>query len=394
MSTPDVRITVYNHSMVTQALDVSAQCYSSVKYTDTPAGNGAALLTLGLHYEDVINLGYWTARNIVEISTGDCVLTQATSAGATRLFIDSSAPFDPAGGEDKQQTYLWDGAALTMQIPVLGVNPPSTTGPFWIDVGTPPSGIIPAYGAGTIVGRRRYTGFIMKRDMANEKLPRTAITCAGISRRLDEGVGSFAFNKINVASCIQLVLSQFATDWPEIPTAVIPIVSDAAGMSIDFSGSREHTTAAKMIADVLAAISGASVGSGDLYALRIGHDRTPRLLKLFDSISKAYTFNQTLPQGVLNFEPMSVKSGAEDAAKLFNVVKVIGDINPLNKQPVSATVSDPASITLYGRIEASPVTNTACKTLDACKSYAQAILNQQSLAVSANSFRIHTRNDY
>ena len=164
----DVRVTVYD-PFYAQVLSPDAVQFAgdfnggTISYEDTPAGCGAAKLQLGLRYEDVAARGYWTAMNIVEISTGDNVMQIASSPGSSTIYLDANDGFDPALGEDAQLAYFWDGGTLTIRVPVLGIG--TDPNGDYITVGAPlGGGMLPAYGPGTIVGRRRYTGQIIRRE--------------------------------------------------------------------------------------------------------------------------------------------------------------------------------------------------------------------------------------
>ena len=352
-----------------------------IKFEDLQSGCGSATLTLGLRYEELVNRGYWTARNIVEISAGDDVLTAASASGATSLAIKNPQLFDPAEGEDAQQIYLFDGTTLAMRIPVTGVSGTTLT------IGSPKdvSGntySLPAFAQGTVVGRRRYAGYVMRRETPNDKGPRATVTLAGIGRRLNEAIGTFTYNMQDVGTAVALAINGFANRYPELLAGSYPVVN------VLYSGSKERVSVSKMVSEALSAIT-----TGDQWILRIGHDRTPRLIKLYDSMSNTYAYNQVFAQGTTYFEPVGFKQSGEDASRLFNSVEVIGDTNAATKQPARAIVQDTTSIALYGQIDAAPVTNTACKTDAACATYARAILLQQSLATADNTFRVYTHND-
>src|ERR1700737_4274129 len=124
MAIPDVRVTVWAaDKSVCKATDVSGDLNGGhVRYEDTPGGNGAGEIGIGLNYETVYDRGYWTRLNVVEISTGDDTLRTSISSGATKLYVTSTLPYDTAQGEDAQQVYLWNGVTLTMGIPVTGVG--------------------------------------------------------------------------------------------------------------------------------------------------------------------------------------------------------------------------------------------------------------------------------
>lgn len=380
----DVRITIYDPKMAgVLALDASGDLGGSgvvLQYEDTPIGCGAAKITLGLRNEDVIARGIWGALNIVEISTGDDTLQAPIAGGATKLYVTSTDPWDPAKGEDAQLCYI-NGAHLTMRIPVTGIGSDGG-GPF-ITVGAPlGGGSIPAEGAGAIIGRRRYCGRIVRRSRRNTKKPETPITLMGLGNWL-KGNGSWTVANTDVGATIFNSLFQLNSRWPffTISAGNFPVVGSS------YTGSANRYDVSRFVADVLQ-----SVTNGDVWVLRIGHDRTPRLIKLYTSASNTYTYTLTLPQGVTAFEPMDVLV-EDDATNVFNSVEVIGDVDPVTKMNVAAIVQDAVSIGLYGQIDHDPVTNTKCKTQAQCVAAATALLNASSIASQNCGFRVFVRND-
>src|ERR1035438_6166452 len=99
-----LRMSIYDHTGTMLLLDVSSDLAGGdVTYEDTPNGCGAAQLTLGLLYEQVISDGYYTARNIIEISSGDDCVQSAFGLGATKIYVGSKGGYDTGIGHDKGQ---------------------------------------------------------------------------------------------------------------------------------------------------------------------------------------------------------------------------------------------------------------------------------------------------
>ena len=388
----DVRVTVLDRSALTvQMLDaVSNGDFGNgvIKYEDTPTGNGAASMQIGLHWEEVFTRGYYVGLNVVEISTADNTMTAACNAGATKIYVDSNAGFDTSQGEDTQQAYFWDGATLCMRVPVTGVG--SDAGGPYITVGAPFSGggnptTLPAYGIGTYVGRRRYSGRIIRRRRPNQKMPLAQVEMIGCASAFDQADGqTFTVNNIDVGTSIYNTLANFATRWPYLSISA----GNFPSVGVNATASLQNCSVTQMLTTLLA-----SVSSGDLWVVRVGHDRTPRLVKLYVSGTNTYTYARTLTQGVVEFEPMNVSAEDQDVSKLFNSIMVIGATDPGTQTPVSAIVQDATSIATYGQIDAQPVTNTALTTVAACAAYGNAMLKQWSLATASNSFRVYIRND-
>lgn len=472
---PDVRITVFD-AFAQTVLQLDAITSGDIgnneviKYEDTPTGNGAGQIPLALTFSEVVQRGYWRGYNIVEISTADNTMTAACASGATKIYVDSKAGFDTSLCPDTQQAYFWDGATLTMRVPVTGVGHDS--GGDYITVGSPLAGggnpvTLPGYGIGTYVGRRRYCGRIMRRSRPNEKNPLCVVTLVGFGTSggpFDKAVATYTFTEYDPGEALyQAIYNTFngrpggqvlnisqsnfptiersysttltantalhATQFFVASTAglaesdIVTIGTGASqeqltigdvsktGLFFDtttqaqfahsngdpvtlpagdgFTGSLQNAQLSQMVNEILTAIP-----TGDIWVVRISHDRTPRLLKLYDAASNTYTYNKFLPQGTFYFEPLSVSVDDEDTSNIFNSIEIIGNTDPTTQQPVRAIVQDKQSINvLYGQIDATPVTVTGIQTVDDCAAYGQGLLNQSSLAVSNNKLRVFVRND-
>jgi hypothetical protein len=381
----DVRITVYNPKMTAVlALDASADLGGSgvvLQYEDTPTGCGAATLTVGLRNEDIIARGIWATMNIVEISKGEDTLQAPITLGATKAYVTSTDPWDTTKGEDTQQLYFYDGVTLTARVPVTGIG--SDGGGKFITFGAPlGGGTVPAYGAGAIVGRRRYVGRIIRRSLQNAKRPQSIVKLVGLGNWL-KAVDSFAITNADIGTTAYNALQKNASRWPflTITAGNFPVVGQ------NYTGAANRQGVDRFVGDVLSGVS-----NGDIWALRVGHDRAPRLVKLYTSATNTYTYTMTLPQGVVAFEPLNV-TAEDDATNVFNSVEVLGDTDPFTKQPCGAIVQDATSISLYGQIDREPISNTKNKTNAQCQAQATAILNQSAIASQNCGFRVNTRND-
>jgi hypothetical protein len=311
-----------------------------------------------------------------------------SSAAAGVAYLDTIWTFDPAQGEDGQQAYFWDGATLTMLCPVTKVGT-DATGPY-IEVGQSlAGGLMGSYAAGTLVGRRRYTGRIVRRSQTNDYQPNGTVTLVGMAKALDQAYGTFAVGaaaNVDTGTVIYQTLLQLSPGhWPffTLDPSNFPTVGSI------YSGSKTDYSATQQIADCLN-----SIPTGDVWTLRVGHDLVPRLIKLYDSTSNTYTYNVTLDQHAAMFVPVAVQIDDEDVSGLYNALKATGDQDPTTKQPVSAIVDDPDSIEFYGfQIDGQPVNNLGCKTSPDCANYATGLLNQFSIARSNQQFQVFTRND-
>jgi hypothetical protein len=391
---PDVRITVFDAFAqtvlcldATSAGDIGSS--SQIKYEDTPAGNAAATIPLALTLTEITARGYWRGMNIVEISAVDNVMTASCSSDATKIYIDSTSRFDPATGEDQQQAYFWDGATLCMRVPVTGIGHDGG-GPF-ITIGTPLTGggnpaVLPAYGAGTYVGARRYCGRIMRRSRPNTKNPQAVVTCVGLGLTggmFDKSYATFAATNQDVGPLLYNSFEQFATrqGWQAVSlnSANFATIGTSVSMTLNTS------PLSQWINQIITAIP-----TGDTWTVRMGHDRTPRLIKLYDSSSNTYTYPVTLPQNVTDFEPVNVEIDDEDVSNLYNSIEVIGDTDPTTNQPVADIGQDGTSISLYGQVDGAPQTVTGLKTVTDCQNYAVSLLNESSGPASNNKFRVFT----
>jgi hypothetical protein len=391
---PDIRITIYDPmGQAPLTLDASTDAgYEGVVYADIPQGSDAATITLRLPIETTIADGYWTAGNIVEISTGDDYLQAAYVTGSNKIYVSSLAGYAASFGHDLQQLYLYTLGSGTSYMLVQVVGSGTDSGGAYLTLaGT--GATIPNLPAGTIVGRRRYAGRIVRRELTNDRTPQQIITCAGLYTRLDQQNGSFTFTSYDVGSAIYQSLLMFAPTLPEFNI----LLANFPTVGLTYTGTSERVGPLAAIANILSAVS-----TGDTWIVRVGHDRTPRLVRLFTLSSNTYTYPVSIAQDTAApFAVNLVKNVDQDATNMYNVVEVIGDTDPITKQPVRAIVYDAVDgsgnpvagspMALYGRIEATPVSNSSLKTVTACAAYGQALLSVNDVPAQASSFRIYTR---
>ncbi len=470
MAAPDVRVSIWNPSFSTcELLDaVSAGHFNGgqIQYEDTPAGCGSGKLILGLRYEEMWQSGVYAQLNGIEISTGDDTLQTAITAGATKIYVGSTLPYDSAHGADIQQIYLYDGVHLTMGIPVTGTG--TDGGGAYLTIGTPRTmpgnpATIPAYGTGTIVGRRRYAGIVRLCERPNQKLPAATVTLGPLSSAFSEAVGGYTVGVTagcDVGFAVWTFLNQFSGQWPQL-TISQSLLNVTVGSV--FSGSETQCTADQMLSDALQAIAGVAsaltantsagantslpvtAGTGTLFSagaqinvgsgadaetctvvsstanaivvastanahtsgeavtttassqwyVRVGHDRTPRLIQLYSAQTNGYAYPLTLTLGTTAFEPVNVDITDQDAQQFYNRILVYGNTNPATQQPYSAIVEDAASFALVGRwIDGNPVTVSSLNSNTACAAYGQQLLDQFDLGQQHGTCRVYTRNDF
>ncbi len=305
---------------------------------------------------------------------------------ACRLYVTSTKPWDGSQEPEAQQAFLDNSITKTIRIPVTTYGTDAASGVPYITTALPlGGGTISAYGAGTVVGRRRYCGYILRRSSTNSKSPQVTLSLIGASNRIT-GVGTFTVANTDVGTAIYNALYQFSSvgRWPFI---VGVLQSNFPTVGAPYTATSNRYPVTEFISDALQAIS-----SGDLWAFRVGHDRIPRLVQLYTSATNTYTYNVTLPQGQIAFDPLAVTI-ADDASNVYNSVEVIGNTDSTTNISVDAIVQDANSIALYGQIDYPPQTNTKLTTQAACVAQATSLLNESSIATQNNGFTVYTRND-
>lgn len=387
----DVRITIFDPIFGSVlARDVSNRT-TAVTYENAPDGCRGATVGTDLLWEEVFDRGIYQGRNGIEISTGDDLLnldfTGPRADGTSRLYVTSTAPYDVGKTGCNGQVYLWDGGILTMGIPVIGVGVEPNGQPY-IDVGPPAAWPgnptkIPAYAASaTIVGRRVYAGRIAGRDRSNTRDKKMIYSCVGMTSRLNERNITYTFNVYDIGASIYHCIQQITWGDLYVDPANFPVVGQT------YSGTGTNSAVLSAITGALAANS-----TGDVWVVRVGHDRAPRLLNLYRGASNTYTVTTTFDQSSARLGATSVTSRDEDTSKMFNSVLVNGDTDQVSGQPYGAIAQDALSITTYGQIDAPPVSNTSLKSNTACYALAKTLLNEQAIPVASNSCVIYARSD-
>jgi hypothetical protein len=388
----DFRISVFSPNAQTlEANDISGDVIA-LTYEDTPTGCGAGKLTLGIYLEDVDSDGYYEPFNLVEISSGDMRLATACAAGATKVYLDTTEPLDRTKGEDVQQLYFYDGTNLTMRVPVVSIG--TDGGGVYANIGAPDGHLgnpstLPAYGVGTIVGRRRYVGRVALVSSQETRDPNVTVTLVGLTVAWTQASGSVTATtsaNVDVGTALYDVLVQFATShWPffAFSQANFPTVG------YTYADTLTTVTMDRFIADALGAIP-----TADFWVVRVGHDRIPRLVQAYIASSNTYVYNRTLQQGVTNFEAQQVQIDGDAIANVYNAVTVTGSSSGPSGQPITVQVTDPASITALGfQIDGPPASNTAITTTAAASTYGAGLLAQNSLASATLKLLVWTNDD-
>lgn len=316
-------------------------------------------------------------------------LLPAANNTGTRFYVLSKKAYDTAQGEDVPQVYLFDGVNLCMRIPVTAVG----TDVFgdYIVVGAPIAGggnlaSIPATPAGAVVGRRRYAGRIVRRTREySTRLPNAVLECVGFSKRLGEAVGSFAFSSYDIGGVIWQSISNMSARFPDL----VINQSNFPAVGASYSVTATDVTVEEVVTNALTAVP-----SGDIWALRIGHDRTPRVERVYTASTNTYARTVALPVHVGPYEPQNLKVVDQDATSLFNTVKIIGDTDPVTKQVFQAIGSDTTSISTYLQIDAPPISNANLKSQDAVTSFGLSAISNSGIPTSANELKLFCKNDY
>ena len=271
---PDLRLTVLSPSANDVViLDASSDLQGKpwqVQYEKTTGGCGAGMLKLGLRYEEAFARGYATAMNLVEISTGDDMLQASCASGATKLYVASTEAYDVAQGEPVPQIYMYDGVTLTMRIPVTGVGQDANGN--YITIGSPLAGggnptTLPAYTAGpTIIGRRRYAGYIARRERPKQNEPSTTLTLQPLAVIFDKTMGSYTFAQsanVDIGAAILSTLQVFGTPG---------VTASGAGFSTTLSASCAAS------ASTIVVTSNTGIGAGTYIVLDYGTSVSERVL--------------------------------------------------------------------------------------------------------------------
>ncbi len=285
----------------------------------------------------------------------------------------------------------WANGSTTAGVTATVIWVTSSTPAPYIIIGTPADGSnLPAYPAGTIVGRRRYAGRIVKRVRENSKTPLMTLTLAGLQNDLGNCIGDFlialsAAQDVG-ALCYQAIANFAASHFPFFALSQTNFPTTGA----TYSGNNTNITVDAFLQYALDAIT-----TGDQWNLRVGHDLTPRLVKIFDYATLSYTYNVTLPQSTAasplwGFEPVKVTVSDQDTSNAYNAIMVTGD-STATGQSTSAIVTDATAITALGfQIDGPAQSNLACKTNQQCAIAAQGLLNANVLPVSVQQGTVPT----
>lgn len=386
----NVRVTIFDAKFASVVvLNVGGEV-QAVRYDDQPGGCAAGSLQTTLTWEQVYHRGYYLGRSGVEISTMDDYLRAPIAAGATKIYVGDTRPYDTSVHPETPQIAIDDGIHFTARIPVTGVGS-DALGPY-ITVGAPLAGggnptTIPAYGSGALIFRRRYSGRIVKDDEANDLTAPASISLQGMSQRINERNLSLAFNQVDVGACVYQALIGGDPTQPPLFADLVIAQANFPNVGTTYTGKRDKVQVAQMIQEVL------SVIPGDVWTVRVGHDRTPRLIKLYDSATNTYAFNVALSQKQPYYAAVGVKSSREDTSQLANAIMVTGDTNTQTNQPAAAIVSDDSSIAEYLQIDAPPTSVTGVQTDDGAAKVAQGLLQQRSLPAASHSLSVSCRYD-
>lgn len=229
----------------------------------------------------------------------------------------------------------------------------------------------------------RYAGIIVRRERSNEQTPKAIVTCKPLISRLDEAVGSFTINNIDVGTALHNCISNFGIDVSPLVLTAFP------GVNQNYSGTRQDTSLLQMCNEILTAVT----SPADKWYLYVDATYTIQLLKLYDGLGNSYTYTATFNQASYGVDlfPFDAKAVDEDCSTLYNRIEVLGDTDPVSKQPYRAIVIDATSVGLFGTIDSPPVTNQACKSNNACAAFGNSLLKQNAIPRASQSLRVYIR---
>jgi len=269
-------------------------------------------------------------------------------------------------------------ATLTLGLYYDDFNPPQTD-TYWlgrniVEIWTPDA-------TGTQV--IRYAGIIVRRERANDNTPRAVVTCKPLISRLDEAVGTFTLNNQDVGTALYKCITNFGIDITPLTVASFP------GVGQNYSGTRQDTSLLQMCNEILTAVT----SPDDQWYLYVDATYTVQLLRLYNGLSNAYTYTATFDQSAYNVDlfPFSSHAVDEDCSTLYNRLEVLGDIDPVSKQPYRAIVVDLTSISLLGTIDGPVQTNQSCKSNNDCAAFGNSLLKQNAIPRDSHTVRVYIR---
>jgi len=390
---PDAVVSIWTPQFTTMyARNISASITRG-SYTFDAGGCGAASLDTNLTWEQIYTSGFFEGRNGVEISMQDDVVAASVAHGATKIYVTATAPYDPAIILEKMVIALWDGALLTVGIPVTGVGtdgggPYITVGPPLsraIAPGNPSDTLLPAYGAGTVIYRRRWAGRIARRTRYHDNTARkTTLALIGIGTRLKECQTNFTCNSVDAGAALAALVYNCRDRFVDLDIAdlVMPTVGST------YSGQSTNAFVSDVITQILAAMT------GGIWGVRVHSDRIPRLIKLYDQATNTYPHIINLSNHATHFVPAALQSDDEDIGSMWNAVIVSGNVGGSSSLTVTAANADLTSVATYGQIDGAPQTLTSIKDQATAALIATGLLNEHSYPQSSTSFELHVRNDW
>jgi len=390
---PDAVVSIWTPQFTTMyARNISASITRG-SYTFDAGGCGAASLDTNLTWEQIYTSGFFEGRNGVEISMQDDVVAASVAHGATKIYVTATAPYDPAIILEKMVIALWDGALLTVGIPVTGVGtdgggPYITVGPplsRGIAPGNPSDTLLPAYGAGTVIYRRRWAGRIARRTRYHDNTARkTTLALIGIGTRLKECQTNFTCNSVDAGAALAALVFNCRDRLVDLDIAdlVMPTVGST------YSGQSTNAFVSDVITQILAAMT------GGIWGVRVHSDRIPRLIKLYDQATNTYPHVINLSNHATHFVPAALQSDDEDVGSMWNAVVVSGNVGGSSSLTVTAANADLTSVATYGQIDGAPQTLTSIKDQATAALVATGLLNEHSYPQSSTSFELHVRNDW
>ncbi|MBD5605283.1 MAG: hypothetical protein IAI48_09360 [Candidatus Eremiobacteraeota bacterium] len=388
MSQPATKISIFDAKFSTPyELDVSSYIKAG-QYAMDANGCAAASLSTTLTWEQIESQGWGEGRNGVEISTydGDSLQSPST-AGSTKLYVLSTKAYDASLTLEAAQIAIDDGINPCYFIPVSAVG--TDGGGAYLTVGTPLFGgvagnpsTLPAYGAGARIYRRRWAGRIAQRTKTATRYTKTTLVLQGIGHRLAEILNNYACNAYDAGQAMYQIIANNASAFTDLNIAAMTNVT----IGSTFTGNYTNAFVRDVLTNILASIP------GDLWTVRTGADRTPKIVKLYNATTLAYTYTKTFKSTQLLFQPLDVETIDQDTSNMANAVMVVGDTDPQTQNAVTAVANDATSMADYLEIDAAPYAATGVKDQTTAAQFAAALLQQNGYPQAQSSMKIAIEN--
>ncbi len=367
----------------------------SIEYGFDPNGCAAAAIQTNLTLEQMESApiigGAFSARNGVEIKTLDDQTTAPIAAASAsspnaKIYVTDLRPYDPTRQYEIGSVDIFDGQIMVVGNEIVQTGSDSG-GPFIVTkppIAAPGNpAYMPAFGAGAGIYRRRWAGRVARRTWYKDGSAKKAIiACNGIGKRLGECVVNFAANSLDAGAAIYALIFNQASRFTDLDLAAMT----QATVGSTYSGTSTQAFVSDVITQILAAIP------GDIWTVRVGSDRVPRMVKLYSATPNTYSVVVSLSQHATRFVPMDVESDDQDTSSMANAILIQGDANAQSGTPITAAAGDELSVATYGQIDGSPQTVTGIKDQTMGGQVAEGLLARTAYPQQSTSFKLFVKN--